>query len=157
MAKFCRVSMMAASGPQYDWTRLTYPRGRDDGGYTDGHGWLVPLPTWHFPGRRSLLAPLAGVRDEPVVVLISAGGTGKSTALAQEYHALAGSACLIDLKGLAGKPDPAAWLSAQAAMPVPLPGDCWHVLLDDFDEALSLVPVPGLVMSCPTVPGQGIQ
>ena len=137
--------MTAASGPQYDWTRLTYPRGRDDGGYADEHGWLVPLPAWHFPGRRSFLAPLAEVRDEPVIVLMSAGGTGKSTALAQEYQVLAGSACLIDLKDLAGKPDPAAWLSAQAAAPSPLPGDCWHVLLDGFDEALSLVPAPGLV------------
>ena len=143
--RFCPVSMTAASGPRYDWTRLTYPRGRDDGGYADEHGWLVPLPAWHFPGRRSFLAPLAGVRDEPVIVLMSAGGTGKSTALAQEYQALAGAACLIDLKDLAGKPDPAAWLSAQAAMPSPLPGDCWHVLLDGFDEALSLVPAPGLV------------
>jgi len=137
--------MTAAIGPRYDWTRLTYPRGRDDGGYADEHGWLVPLPAWHFPGRRSFLAPLAGVRDEPVIVLMSAGGTGKSTALAQEYQALAGTACLIDLKDLAGKPDPAAWLSAQAAVPSPLPGDCWHVLLDGFDEALSLIPVPGLV------------
>ena len=137
--------MTTAGGPRYDWTRLTYPRGRDDGGYADEHGWLVPLPAWHFPGRRSFLAPLAGVRDEPVIVLMSAGGTGKSTALAQEYQALAGTACLIDLKDLAGKPDPAAWLSAQAAMPDPLPGDCWHVLLDGFDEALSLVPAPGLV------------
>ena len=143
--RFCPVSMTAASGPQYDWTRLTYPRGRDNGGSTDRHGWLVPLPAWHFPGRRSFLAPLAGVRDEPVIVLMSAGGTGKSTALLQEYHALAGGACLIDLKGLAGRPDPAAWLSAQAAMPAPPPGDRWHVLLDGFDEALSLVPAPGLV------------
>ena len=105
----------------------------------------MPLPAWHFPGRRSFLAPLAGVRDEPVIVLMSAGGTGKSTALAQEYLALAGTACLIDLKGLAGQPDPVAWLSAQAAVPSPLPGDCWHVLLDGFDEALSLIPAPGLV------------
>ena len=105
----------------------------------------MPLPAWHFPGRRSFLAPLAGVRDKPVIVLMSAGGTGKSTALAQEHQALAGAACLIDLKGLAGKPDPIAWLSAQAAMPVPLPGDCWHVLLDGFDEALSLIPATGLV------------
>ena len=115
--RFCPVSMTAASGPRYDWTRLTYPRGRDDGGYADEHGWFVPLPAWHFPGRRSPLAPLAGVRDEPAIVLTSAGGTGKSTALAQEHRALAGAACLIDLKGLAGKPDPGAWLSAQAAVP----------------------------------------
>jgi hypothetical protein len=151
------VSRTAASGPRYDWTRLTYPRGRNDGGYTDEHGWLVPLPAWHFPGRRSFLAPLAGVRDEPVIVLMSAGGTGKSTALAQEYQALAGTACLIDLKDLAGKPEPAAWLSAQAAMPSPLPEDCWHVLLDGFDEALSLIPEPGLValrcMAGPASPG----
>ena len=137
--------MTAASGPRYDWTRLTYPRSRDDGGYADEHGWFVPLPAWYFPGRRSFLAPLAWVRNEPVIVLMSAGGTGKSTALAQEYQALAGTACLIDLKGLAGQPDPVAWLSAQAAVPSPLPGDCWHVLLDGFDEALSLIPAPGLV------------
>jgi hypothetical protein len=139
------VSVTAASVLRYDWIRLTYPRSRPDGGYADGHGWLVPLPAWHFPGRRSFLAPLAGVRDEPVVVLMSAGGTGKSTALAQECQALAGDACLIDLKELAGKPDPVAWLSERAAMPAPLTGDCWHVLLDGFDEALSLLPAPGLV------------
>jgi hypothetical protein len=138
--------MTAASGPRYDWTRLSYPRGREDGGYADEHGWLVPLPAWHFPGRRSFLAPLAGVRDEPAIVLTSAGGTGKSTALAQEHRALAGASCLIDLQGLAGKPDPAAWLSAQAAVPSSLPGDCWHVLLDGFDEAVNLVPEPGLVV-----------
>ena len=137
--------MTVASQPRYDWTRLTLsPRP----GRWRLHGRarpLVPLPAWHFPGRRSYLAPLAGVRDEPVIVLMSAGGTGKSTALAQEYQALAGTACLIDLKDLVGKPDPAAWLSAQAAMPSPLPEDCWHVLLDGFDEVLSLVPEPGLV------------
>jgi hypothetical protein len=66
--------MTAASGPRYDWTRLTYPRGPDDGGYADERGWFVPLPAWHFPGRR-FLAPLAGARDEPVIVLMSAGGT----------------------------------------------------------------------------------
>ena len=36
--------MTAASGPRYDWTRLTYPLSRDDGGYADEHGWFVPLP-----------------------------------------------------------------------------------------------------------------
>ena len=138
------MSVTAAGGPQYDWVRLTYPRGRVDGAYGDGHGWLLPVPSWYFPDRKSVFASLGQVRDEPVIVLMSASGTGKSTVLAQEHQALTeAAACLVDLKTLAGKQDPVAYLSGQTGMPGQMPGDAWHVLLDGFDEALKLV--PGLV------------
>jgi hypothetical protein len=127
----------SAVGLHYDWDRLTYPRGRADGAYVDEHGWLTPLPSWYFPDRVSVFAPLDQVRHEPVIILASAGGTGKSTALAREYAALtADAACLVNLTKLARKPDALSRLSAQATMPGPVPGGAWHVLLDGFDEAI---------------------
>lgn len=133
--------MPSAGGPHYDWIRLTYPRGRVDGAYTDRHGWFRPVPSWYFPNRVSVFASLGEVRDEPAIVLMSASGIGKTTALAQEHQALtAAAACLVDLKTLAGKQDPVAYLSGQTGMPGQVPGDVWHVLLDSFDEALKRVP-----------------
>ena len=135
------MTTSAVSRPRYDWTRLTYPRGRVDGAYVDEQGWFTPLPSWYFPYRVSVFAPLGQVRHEPVIVLASASGIGKSTALEQEYAALtADAACLVDLKKLAGRPDPLSYLSEQTAMPGQVPGGSWHVLLDGFDEATKRVP-----------------
>ena len=65
--------------------------------------------------------PLDQVRDEPVVLLMSASGIGKSTALAQERDALTPSASgLVNLKSLAGKQDAVAHLSAATQMPSPV-------------------------------------
>jgi hypothetical protein len=81
------------------------------------------------------------VRDEPVIVLVSASGIGKSTALAQEHDALAATASrLVDLKKLAGRPDPVAYLTEQTEMPSQVTDGAWHVLLDSFDEALKRIP-----------------
>ena len=138
------MSVTAARGQHYDWVRLTYPRGRVDAAYGDGHGWILPVPSWFLPNRKSVFAPLSQVRDEPVIVLASAGGTGKSTALVQEHQALTPAAArLVDLKTLAGKQDPVAYLSQQARIPGPAPEGAWHVLLDGFDEAVKRE--PGLV------------
>ena len=79
-----------------------------------------------------------------MIVLASAGGTGKSTALAQEHQALASDAArLVDLKSLAVKRDPVAYLTQETQIDVPLGEGAWHVVLDGFDEAV--VGVPGLV------------
>jgi hypothetical protein len=80
---FGAVSVTAARGRHYDWVRLTYPRGRVDATYGDGHGWILPVPSWLMPNRESVFAPLSQLRDKPVILLASASGTGKSTALAQ--------------------------------------------------------------------------
>jgi hypothetical protein len=133
--------MTAAGEPRYDWVRLTYPRGRVDGAYVDGQGWFRPVPSWYFPNRERVFASLDQVRDEPVIVLTSASGIGKSTALAQEHGALtSAAACLVDLKTLGGRQDPVAYLHGATAMPSQRPTDSWHVLLDGFDEALKRVP-----------------
>lgn len=79
--------MRAAGGPHYDWVRLTYPRGRVDGAYGDGHGWFLPVQSWYFPDRKSVFAPFGQVRDEPVIVLMSASGMGKSTAAGPRHQA----------------------------------------------------------------------
>ena len=74
-------------------------------------------------------------------MLVSASGTGKSTALAQEHDALSARAsCLVDLKTLAGRPDPVTYLAEQTKMPGQLADGVWHVLLDSFDEALKRMP-----------------
>jgi len=65
-------------GRRYDWVRLTYPRGQSGDIRVDEHGWFVPVP-WHFAGHLNTFAPLDHVRDEPVVLLMSASGIGKST------------------------------------------------------------------------------
>ena len=138
------MSVTAARGLHYDWDRLTYPRGRVDAAYRDGHGWIVPVPSWYLPNRQSVFASLSQVRHEPVIVLMSASGIGKSTALAQELQALTPAAArMVDLKALAGKQDPAAYLSEQSRIPGQVPEDAWHVLLDGFDEAVK--GEPGLV------------
>ena len=138
------VSVTAGRGQHYNWVRLTYPRGRVEAAYGDAHGWILPVPSWFFPNRESVFAPLSQVRHEPVIVLASASGIGKSTALAQEHQALTpDAACLVDLKTLAGKPDPVAYLLAQTRIPGQVPEDAWHVLLDGFDEAVKRE--PGLV------------
>jgi hypothetical protein len=106
----------------------------------DEHGWFVPVP-WDFAGRLDTFAPLEHIRDEPVVLLMSASGTGKSTALAQEHDALTRSdSCLVDLKSLAGRQDAVAYLSVATGIPSELSAGRWHVLLDSFDEALKRVP-----------------
>jgi hypothetical protein len=106
------VSVASASGQHYDWVRLTYPRGRVDAAYGDGHGWILPVPSWFLPNRERVFAPLSELRDEPVIVLAAASGIGKSTALEQEHQALTPVAsCLVDLKTAAGRHDPVAYLS----------------------------------------------
>lgn len=128
------------SGPLYDWVRLTYPRGQADGIRVDAHGWFVPVP-WYTADRLKTFASLDQLRDEPVVLLVSASGVGKSTAFAQEHDALTPSvSCLVDLKSLAGRQDAVARLSAVTQMPSPFPAGRWHVLLDSFDETLKRVP-----------------
>jgi hypothetical protein len=107
----------------------------------DEHGWFAPLPSWYFPYRVSVFAPLDQVRHELVIMLASPSGIGKSTALEQEHAALtADAACLVDLKKLAGRPDPLSYLCARTVMPGQVPEGAWHVLLDGFDEALKRVP-----------------
>jgi hypothetical protein len=130
------------SRSSYDWVRLTFPRDRAADAYAvDAYGWFVPVPPWYFADRAVPLAPLDQVRDEPVIMLVSASGIGKSTALAQEHDALSASAsCLVDLKTLAGRPDPVAYLAEQTEMPSQLTDGVWHVLLDSFDEALKRMP-----------------
>ena len=132
----------ATDTPRYDWVRLTYPRGRaGDAYFVDAHGWFLPSSPWYFADRVTVLASLDQVRDEPVIVLMSASGIGKSTALVQERDALtAAPARLVDLKTLAGKQDPVTYLSAATQMPAQVPGDTWYVLLDSFDEAFKRVP-----------------
>jgi hypothetical protein len=102
-------------------------------------GWFVPVP-WYDADRLNIFASLDQVRDEPVVLLVSASGIGKSTTLAQEHDALTTSvSCMVDLKSLAGKQNAVARLSEATQMPSPLPTGMWHVLLDSFDEALKRV------------------
>ena len=138
------VSVTADGNRRYDWVRLTYPRGRVDAVYGDGRGWILPVPSWALPNRERVFAPLSELRYDPVIVLASAGGTGKSTALAQEHQALAPDAArLVDLKSLAGKRDPVGYLTQETQIDVPLGEGAWHVVLDGFDEAV--VGVPGLV------------
>ena len=48
----------------------------------------IELTLRALPNRERVFAPLSELRDDPVIVLASAGGTGKSTALAQEHQAL---------------------------------------------------------------------
>jgi hypothetical protein len=92
----------------YDWVRLTYPRGQTGGIRVDTHGWFVPAP-WYDADRLNDFASLDQVRDELVVLLVSASGIGKSTTLTQEHSALTPSfSCLVDLKSLAGRPDAVA-------------------------------------------------
>src|SRR6185437_9399635 len=130
-----------AGGQRYHWVRLIYPRGRLDGAYLDGQGWFRPTPSWYFANRESFFASFAQLRGEPVIILMSASGIGKSTALAQEHEALtSAAACLVDLKTLGVHQDPVAYLYAETAMRARVPGDCWHVLLDGFDEALKRLP-----------------
>jgi hypothetical protein len=131
------VSVASAGGQHYDWVRLTYPRGRVDAAYGDGHGWILPVPSWFLPNRERVFAPLSELRDEPVIVLAAASGIGKSTALEQEHQALTPAAsCLVDLKTAAGRHDPVAYLSEKAKIPAQVPEGTWHVLLDGFDEAV---------------------
>jgi hypothetical protein len=133
--------MTAADAPRYGWVRQTYPRVRaGDAYFVDAHGWFSPMPSWYFADRVTALASLDQVRNEPVILMMSASGIGKSTALAQERDALtAAAACLVDLKELAGQQDPVAYLAAATQMPAQVPGDAWHILLDSFDEALKRV------------------
>jgi hypothetical protein len=130
--------MTAADAPRYDWVRLTYPRGRaDDAYFVDTHGWFQPSPPWYFANRVSVLASLDQVRDEPVILMVSASGIGKSTAFALEHDALTSAASSkVDLKKLAGKQDPLAFLSMETQIPARMPGDTWHIFLDSFDEAV---------------------
>jgi len=124
----------------YDWVRLTYPRGQTGGIRVDTHGWFVPAP-WYDADRLNDFATLDQVRDEPVVLLVSASGIGKSTTLTQEHSALTRSfSCLVDLKSLTGRPAAVARLSEATQMPSPSPASPWHVLLDGFDEALKRDP-----------------
>lgn len=137
------MSVASAGRQHYDWVRLTYPRGRVDAAYGDGHGWILPVPSWFLPNRKSVFASLSELRDEPVIVLAAASGIGKSTAFAQEHEALTPAAsCLVDLKTAAGRHDPVAYLSEHAKIPAQVPESGWHVLLDGFDEAV--VRRPGL-------------
>jgi hypothetical protein len=132
------VSATAAGRPRCDWVRLTYPLGRVDGAYAEEHGWILPLPEWFLPDRKSFFASLEQLRDRPVIVLTGAGGTGKSTALIQEHQALTAKAsCRVDLKSLARKPDRVADLSERTQMPDQADEEPWHVLLDGFDEAVN--------------------
>jgi hypothetical protein len=133
--------MTAAGVPRYDWVRLTYPRGRaDDAYFVDTHGWFQPSPPWYFADRVTVLASLDEVRDEPVILVVSASGIGKSTAFALEHDALTlAAACWVDLKDLAREQEPVAFLSAATQMPARLPGGTWHVFLDGFDEGVKRV------------------
>ena len=123
--------------------RLTFPRDRPADAYARRRLRLVGRPCRRgiSPIGQSALASLDQVRDEPVIMLVSASGIGKSTALAQEQDALSASAsCLVDLKTLAGRPDPVTYLAEQTEMPGQLADGVWHVLLDSFDEALKRMP-----------------
>lgn len=84
--------------------RLTYPRGRVDAAYGDGHGWILPVPSWFLPNRERVFAPLSELRDEPVIVLAAASGIGKSTALEQEHQALTGAGCPQGMSSTARSP-----------------------------------------------------
>jgi hypothetical protein len=84
---------MASNPGRYRWSQLTY---RDSADLVqDAYGWVDPRP-WLTGG----LTSLAGLRQEPVVLVLGERGFGKTGALEEEARSLgeAGETCvLVDL------------------------------------------------------------
>ncbi len=137
--------MHTSSTTRYPWNRLTHKRDMGEGAlafFFDARGWFRPSSLqWQGPGSSSVMfRPLADLHSEPVIVLMSPSGLGKSHALEDEHSLLdADTARLVDLRELGAIPDADGRLRDLAWPPADGADVPFHVLMDGFDEVESLV------------------